>query len=100
MTKDHISEEQFRKLCEDVYTDRDLIYSYIPGLSQRDALLWMLLGCMVSLLSVPAHEQPNVYTGESEDPYGDAICQFLQARAQTAFNPRPYLEELSKRLEE
>ncbi|MGB9181131.1 MAG: hypothetical protein WCB68_18000 [Pyrinomonadaceae bacterium] len=97
---DTISEQAFRKLCEDVYTDRHLVYSYHPNVSRREALMWMLLGCLVSLLSVPAHEQPDVYVEASEDPYGDEICEIVQGRAQTPFNPRPYLEELTKRLEE
>ena len=95
-----ISEQAFKKLCEEIYADRDSIFSYVPSLSRRDALLWMLLGCLVSLLSVPEDEQPGVYAGASGDPYGDAICELLQRRAPPAFNPRPYLEELSKRLDE
>lgn len=87
-------------MCEEIYADRDSIFSYVPGLSRRDALLWMLLGCLVSLLSVPEDEQPCVHAGASEDPYGDAICGLLQRRAPTAFNPRPHLEKLSKRLAE
>lgn len=97
---DTVSEQEFKKLCEDVYADRDSIYSYIPVLSEREALLWMLLGCLVGLLSVPEHEQPSAFVEASEDPYADAICELLQGRMQPDFNPNPYLEELSKRLEE
>ena len=97
---DTISEEKFKALCEDIYGDRQLVYSYLPNASHREALMWMLLGCLVSLLSVPENEQPNVSTETSEDPYADAICKLLQERAQTPFNPRPYLDRLSKRLEE
>lgn len=95
-----ISEREFKKLCDDLYADRFLIYTYHPNASdRREALLWMMLGCLVSLLSVPLLEQPSVYGGTGPDPYGDAVLEVLHGRMEPAFDPQPYLVELSRRLE-
>jgi hypothetical protein len=95
-----ISEQEFKRLCDDVYADRLRIYAYHPNAgSRREALQWMLLGCLVSLLSIPLLEQPGVYGGASEDPYGDAILEVLKDRVQPHFDPQIYLGELSRRIE-
>jgi hypothetical protein len=94
-----ISEKDFKKLCDDIYADRFQIYEFNPNVSRREALLWMLLGCLVSLLSIPIHEQPSVYGGSSADPYGDAIREVVLAHAQPGFDPSEYLIELSRKIE-
>ncbi|HEV7860820.1 MAG TPA: hypothetical protein VGO91_19525 [Pyrinomonadaceae bacterium] len=90
--------QEFEKLCRDIYADRRQIYSFNPNVSHREALLWMLLGCLVSLLSVPILDQPSVYGGSRTDPYADAICELLKPRMNPAFNPRIYLDELTEKL--
>lgn len=94
-----ISEKDFKKLCDDIYADRFEIYEFNPNVSRREALLWMLLGCLVSLLSIPILEQPSVYGGSSADPYGDAIREVVLAHAQPGFDPGEYLLELSRKIE-
>jgi hypothetical protein len=94
-----ISEHEFKKLCDDIYADRFQIYTYNPNVSRREALLWMLLGCLVTLLSVPILEQPGVYGGASDDPYGTAVCDVLKDRMEQDFDPQTYLDELSGRIE-
>ncbi|HEX8144786.1 MAG TPA: hypothetical protein VF553_19610 [Pyrinomonadaceae bacterium] len=94
-----ISEQEFKKLCADIYADRFQIYAYNPNVSRKEALLWMMLGCLVSLLSIPILEQPSAYGGASEDPYGDAILEVLKARMEPDFDPQAYLDELSRKIE-
>jgi hypothetical protein len=94
-----ISEKDFKKLCDDIYMDRWQIYAFIPNVSRREALLWMLLGCLVSLLSIPILEQPSVYNGSSADPYGDAIREVVLAHTDMGFDPGDYLLELSRKIE-
>jgi hypothetical protein len=94
-----ISEKDFKKLCDDIYADRFQIYEFNPNVSRREALLWMLLGCLVSLLSIPILEQPSVYNGSSADPYGDAIREVVLAHTQSNFDPSDYLLELSRKVE-
>ena len=92
-----ISETEFAKLCDDLYRDRYRIYQYNPRVSSRDALLWMLTGCLMSLLSVRVTEQ-SVSGGSSSDLYGDAVCEILRGRTQPPFDPRPHLARLSEKL--
>jgi hypothetical protein len=95
-----ISEAEFKRLCDDIYADRFLIYTYHPNAgSHREALLWMMLGCLVCLLSVPLLEQPSTYGGASADPYGDAVLEVLDGRMEPGFDPQVHLRELSRRLE-
>lgn len=94
-----ITEQQFNKLCNDLYKDRHEIYPFNPNVSHREALLWLLLGTLVSLLSVPILEQPSVYGTTNSDPYGTAVIELVKQRASPAFDPETYLRELTEKLE-
>lgn len=94
-----ISEAEFVKLCNDIYADRHQIYQFNPNASKREALLWMLLGCLLSLLSIPAPEQSSRNDNSSFDPYVDAIYEILQNRMRPPFNPQTHLAVLSKKIE-
>ncbi|HEX8176747.1 MAG TPA: hypothetical protein VF543_16770 [Pyrinomonadaceae bacterium] len=97
MNVETISGEEFKRLCDDVYKDRFEIYEFNPAASRRDALLWMLLGCLISLLSI-TYEELEALTGVSgAEDYGDVIRKLLRERAEPFFDPGPYLEELSQR---
>ena len=96
---DTISETEFKRLCDDVYRARAEIYRLLPNVSEREALLWMLLGSLVALLSVSFEEQQGFDNHLSADPYGDAILEILKHRTAPAFDPQIYLRELSDKLE-
>lgn len=89
-----ISEERFGKLCEEIYRDRAEIYLFSPGMAKGDALCWVLMGCLISLLSLKESELESLGRGLS---YADAICELLQGRAEPPFDPRPHIEELISR---
>ena len=93
-----ITEAEFQQLCADIYTDRRQIYAFNPSMSRRDALLWMLTGSLLSLLSIPILEQPSTY-GSSPDPFGDAIREILLRHARPAFDPQKHIDELTRRVE-
>ena len=95
-----ISEAEFEKLCDEIYRDRFEIYDFNPSATKREAVLWMLLGCLISLLSInDAKLQSLVDSSCAEDPYGEAVCKLLRERGEPSFDPRPFVEELSKRVE-
>ena len=94
-----ITEQEFKKFCNEIYRDRDEIYSFNPNVSHREALLWMLLGTLVSYLSVPILEQPSVYGTTNSDPYGMAVIELVRRRALPAFEPEIYLADLTEKLE-
>lgn len=95
-----ISEAEFIKLCDDIYADRQEIYQFNPNAGKREALLWMLLGCLISLLSIPVLEQPSVYDKSNSDPYAAAINEILQRHMRPAFDPQVHLTRLSKKIED
>lgn len=90
-----ISREEFKRLCDEIYADRFEIYEFNPTASHRDALLWMLLGCLISLLSITDEELQSLARSSGSDAYGDVITMLLRQRAAPPFDPRTYLEELS-----
>ena len=94
-----ISEQEFKKLCDDIYLERREIYAFNPNMSRREALLWMLAGCLVSLLNVDELEQPGAFGASTSDPYGDAVVQLVAKRTSPVFDPKIYLTELTEKLE-
>ena len=99
MKVETISGEEFERLCDEVYRDRFEIYGFNPAASRTDALLWMLLGCLISLLSVGDEELEALAASSGSGDYGDVIRELLQTRAAQPFDAGPYLEQLSKRAE-
>jgi hypothetical protein len=59
----------------------------------------MLLGSLVSLLSVPILEQPSVYISTNSDPYAAAVIELVKQRARPDFDPSMYIKTLSDKLE-
>jgi hypothetical protein len=92
-----ISKEEFKRLCDEVYVDRFEIYKFNPGMSRRDAVLWMLTGCLISLLSITDKELQAISPGT--DDYKDVVRRLLKERAEPPFDADAYVEELSKRVE-
>ena len=94
-----ISESEFKRVCDDVYRDRLEIYEFNPGASHNDAVLWMLLGCLISLLSVTDDELQSLAASSNSETYGDVIRELLSTRAAPPFDPHPFLDELSRKVE-
>jgi hypothetical protein len=94
-----ISEAEFSKLCEEIYRDRFEIYRFNPGVGESEALLWMLLGCLISLLSIGEEELQSLADSSSQEPYADTIHQLLREHGRPGFDPRLYLEKLSESVE-
>ena len=94
-----ISREEFEKLCDEIYRDRLEIYEFNPGATHREALLWMLLGCLISLLSISDDELEALVDSSGSGDYEDVVCQLLRERADPFFDPRPHVGELLKRAE-
>lgn len=94
-----ISETEFVKLCDDLYADRRQIYQFNPHAGKREALLWMLTGCLMNLLNISVLEEPSVGVEPTSDSYGDVIIEFLRHRTAPPFDPQIHLAELSKKIE-
>ena len=91
-----ISEKEFAGICEGIYEDRDSIYKHNPIGTRQETLLWMLLSCLVSYLSLSEIETP-CFTGKSTaKTYYQAILFILRDKKEEEFDTEKYLENLIK----
>lgn len=94
MTK--ISEQEFKKICDGIYEDREIIKKHNPIGTPEEILLWMLLSCLVSYLNLTEIETP-CFTGKpTAETYKEAINFILKDRKTKNFDSEIYLKELLK----
>lgn len=98
-TLETISKEEFQRLCDEIYVDRLRIHEFNPNLSRREAVLWMLMGCLISLLSVTDEELERLAAEPGQDTYGHLVGRLVRTHAAPPFDPSPCLERLSKSVE-
>ena len=92
MTK--ISEREFARICDGIYTDREIICKHNPIGTPEEILLWMLLSCLVSYLSLSEVETPCFNGKPDAETYRNAILFVLDKRKTEEFYPEIYLEKL------
>lgn len=91
-----ISETEFARICEGIYRDREIIIKHNPIGTRDEVLLWMLLSCLVSYLSLTELETP-CFTGKPDaGTYRDAIEYVLKDRKATEFALARHLDNLLK----
>lgn len=89
-----ISEAEFRRICDGIYEDRESIIRHNPLGTRREILLWMLMSCLVSYLSLTEIETP-CFTGRPDaETYRQAILFILKDRKTDDFDAEKYLEDL------
>lgn len=94
MTK--ISEQEFKRICEGIYEDREIIKKHNPIGTPDEILLWMLLSCLVSYLNLTEIETP-CFTGKpTAETYRNAIVFILKDRKTEDFESEVYLNNLIK----
>lgn len=91
-----ISREQFEAIVDGILADRHLIIKHNPIGTDEEILLWMLVSCLVSYLSLDAAETP-CFTGRPDaETYRQAIRFILNERRESDFDVEPYLAKLSQ----
>ncbi len=89
MTK--ISELEFARICEGIYVERDVICKHNPIGTREETLLWMLLCCLISYLSLTEIETP-CFTGKpTAETYRNAILFVLKNRKTEDFVAETHL---------
>lgn len=89
-----ISEQEFSRICRGIYEDRDSITRHNPIGTREETLLWMLLSCLISYLSLTEMEMP-CFTGTPDaETYRSAILYVLRDRRENDFAVEKYLDEL------
>lgn len=77
-----ITEKEFENICQGIRNDREMIIKHNPLGSDDEILLWMLLSCLISFLSLSEIETPCFNGTPTTDVYRQAINHIIE-RAQT-----------------
>jgi len=90
----YISESRFAEICNGIRLDRALIVKHNPIGTEAEILLWMLLSCLVTYLSLEDNETP-CFTGRPDaETYRNAISFVLEGRSEEPFDPRPHVDRM------
>lgn len=89
-----ITETEFQRICDGIREDRNAIIRHNPIGTPEEILLWMLLSCLISYLSLSEQETP-CFTGKPDaETYRNAILFVLRDRRATDFDVPQALERL------
>jgi hypothetical protein len=89
-----ISEKEFARICSGIYDDRESIYKHNPIGTREETLLWMLLSCLISYMSLSDLETP-CFTGiPTAETYRQAILFILKDGKTDEFDAEKYLDLL------
>lgn len=89
-----ITEGEFARIVDGIAADRASIIKYNPIGTDDEVLLWMLLACLTSYLSLSDAETP-CFTGKPDaKTYRDAIEFVLRDRRDGEFDLTHHLEKL------
>ncbi len=91
-----ISEQEFARICEGIYEDRESVFRHNPIGTREETLLWMLLSCLVSYLSLSEIETPCFTGMPTAETYRTAILFVLKDKKIEDFDPGIYLDKLIK----
>jgi hypothetical protein len=95
MTK--ISKQEFARICEGIYEDRETICKHNPIGTQEEILLWMLLSCLISYLNLSEIETPCFMGKPTSETYRNAILFILKDRKKDEFDANHYLTKLTEK---
>ena len=90
----YITEAELARIVDGICSDRAAIIKHNPIGTEEEILLWMLLSCLVSYLSLDDNQTP-CFTGRPDaDTYRKAIGYVLAARKSDDFDETRYLGRL------
>lgn len=89
-----ITEPEFSLICSGIREDRDTIIRHNPLGTPDEILLWMLLSCLISYLSLSEQESPS-FTGKPDtETYRNSIMFVLKDRRIGDFDVESHLQRL------
>lgn len=92
-----INESEFARIVEGLIEDSASIIKHNPIGTPEETLLWMLMSCLVSYLSLDETDTP-CFTGRPDaETYKTAIRYIVSKRGVEGFDPDPYLDKLTQR---
>ena len=90
-----ITESEVSRIIDGLVEDRESIIKHNPIGSAEETLLWMLMSCLVSYLSLDDTETPCFTGRPDEETYKTAIRFILENRRVGDFDVEPYLDKLT-----
>ncbi|MBX3244992.1 MAG: hypothetical protein KF685_11090 [Acidobacteria bacterium] len=88
-----ITEREFKRICDGIAADRESILKHNPIGTGEETLLWMLLSCLISYLSLSEIETP-CFTGiPTAETYRNAISIILKRRMEEDFDFFSHMEQ-------
>lgn len=93
-----ISEKEFERICQGIKDDREIICRHNPIGTSEEILLWMLLSCLVSYLSLSEVDTPCFNGKPNAETYRNAILFILDKRKTEEFDAEIHLENLLRDL--
>lgn len=91
-----ISKDELERICAGISDDRETIIRHNPIGNDNEVMLWMLLNCLNSYLSLSPSEEPCFNGVPDEKTYHEAILFVLRDRTSDSFDPRPIIDKLLK----
>ena len=91
-----ITEAEFARIVGGIAEDRASIVQHNPIGTPEETVLWMLMSCLVSYLSLDDAETPCFTGRPDEETYRTAIRFILTTHRTEDFDPDPYLDKLTK----
>ena len=91
-----ISEREFARIFEGIIEDCETICKHNPIGTPEEILLWMLLSCLISYLSLPEIETPCFNGKPDAETYRSAILFVLEDRKTENFNVEKYFAVINK----
>lgn len=89
-----MSEMEFGRICSGIKDDAESILKHNP-IGQRDeTLLWMLMSCLISYLSLSEIETPCFAGVPNAETYRNAISFILNGRKTNDFDADAIIEEM------
>ncbi len=89
-----ITEAEFKRICDGIYEDRTSIIKHNPLGTREEILLWMLLSCLISYLSLPEIETPCFTGSPDAETYRKAVLFVLKERKSDDFDAEPVIAHL------
>lgn len=80
-----ISRSEFERLCEGIREDGESIYRHNPIGTREETLLWMLMSCLATYLSLADSEIPCFPGRPTAETYRDAIRFMIRGRQKDNF---------------
>ena len=91
----NISEREFARLCAGIIEDRESIYRHNPIGTEEETLLWMLMSCLISYLSLSDAEIPCFPGVPTAETYRQAIRYMVMEKKTEEFDVDRYLSEFA-----